>query len=164
MLSVQRAAFGSEEEADLVRDLIDDPSAKPFVSLLAFHSGRAVGHILFTKAHLEPAAPLSVSILAPLAVVPGFQKMGVGSELIRHGIRVLSESAVDLVFVLGYPEYYSRHGFKPAETLGFNASYPIPEQNADAWMVRALSPGAIGAYEGKVICADVLNNPAYWRE
>lgn len=164
VLSVERAAFKSADEANLVRNLFNDPSAKPLLSLLAFHAGRAVGHILFTKARLQPETPLSITILAPLAVVPDFQNKGVGSELIEHGFKILSESAVDLVFVLGYPDYYSRHGFKPAGKLGFDAPYPIPEKNADAWMVHALNRDAIKAFSGTVICADTLDKPGYWHE
>ena len=164
VLFVERAAFGSDEEANLVRDLLGDDSAKPIVSLLAFQENRAVGHILFTKARLESKAPLSISILAPLAVVPDAQKQGVGGELIEYGLQVLLESGVDLVFVLGHPKYYPRYGFKPAGNLGFDTPYPIPDKNADAWMVRALRPEVIGTFSGKVICADKMNNPKYWRE
>jgi len=164
VLSVERAAFGSDDGANLVRELIGDASAEPFVSLLAFQDGRAVGHILFTKAYLEPETPLSLSILAPLAVVPDAQKKGIGGKLIKYGLQVLSESGVDLVFVLGYPEYYPRYGFEPAGRLGFDATYSLPEKNADAWMVLALSPDVIGAFRGKVICADKLNKPEYWCE
>ena len=162
--SVERAAFGSDEEASLVRNLLADPSAKPLVSLLAFIDDQAVGHILFTQARLEPKSTLSVSILAPLAVVPDVQKQGVGGELIKTGLKILADSGKDLVFVLGHPSYYPRHGFKPAGVLGFEASYPIPEKNADAWMVIALKQNVIGAYTGKVICADALDKPEYWRE
>lgn len=166
ILSVERAAFGSNEEADLVSGLLDDVSAKPLLSLLAFRENRATGHILFTRAVLtpEPQVSLKASILAPLAVMPEDQKQGVGGKLIERGLDVLSDAGVDLVFVLGYPDYYTRHGFEPAGVLGFDATYPIPPKNVDAWMVRALRPGAIGRYGGRVICADVLNKPAYWRE
>ena len=67
VLSVERAAFASDEEAKLVSDLIGDESAKPIVSLLAMENDQAVGHIMFTKAWLEPKAPPSIAILAPLA-------------------------------------------------------------------------------------------------
>lgn len=164
VLSVERAAFGSDEEANLVDDLLNDPTARPLISLLALQNDRPVGHILFTTGRLEPKASLSISILAPLAVVPDSQEQGIGGKLVEYGLRVLSRSAVDLVFVLGYPEYYQRYGFRPAGILGFDAPYPIPERNADAWMVRALQPGAIGTFGGKVICADTLNKPEYWRE
>lgn len=164
VLSVERAAFGEEDEARLVQDLLEDDSAKPIVSLLAMQENKAVGHILFTKAQVESKNHLAISILAPLAVIPEFQKQGIGGKLIEHGLQLLSELSIDLVFVLGYPEYYPRHGFKPAGKLGFDAPYPIPEKNSDAWMVRGLRPGIIGTFDGKVICADKLNRLEYWRE
>ncbi len=164
VLSVEHAAFGSDECAELVQKLLGDDSAKPIVSLLAFQENKAVGHILFSKARLEPNAPLSISILGPLAVVPNAQKQGIGGKLIENGLNIWSKSGVDLVFVLGHPTYYPRHGFKPAGNLGFEPSYPIPEKNADAWMVQELRPGVIGNFRGKVICADSLNEPQYWRE
>ncbi len=97
-------------------------------------------------------------------MIPDNQKQGVGGELVRQGLQVLLESGVDLVFVLGYPEYYSRHGFRPAGRFGFDATYPIPEKNADAWMVKALRPGVIDAFSGRVVCAATLDKPEYWRE
>ncbi|MGQ4650530.1 GNAT family N-acetyltransferase [Lyngbya aestuarii] len=163
VLSVERAAFGHEQEADLVRELLEDPSANPLVSLLAFKDDRAVGHILFTTARLtNNQNTASLAILAPLAVVPEAQKQGIGGKLIERGLQLLSTSGVDLVFVLGHPEYYRRHGFKPAASLGFETPYPIPEKQVDAWMVQALRPDIIGSVRGKIICADALNKPEYW--
>ncbi|MDJ0553179.1 MAG: N-acetyltransferase [Microcoleaceae cyanobacterium MO_207.B10] len=164
VLSIERAAFGSGDGAEIVQTLLGDDSAKPIVSLLAFQENKAVGHILFSRASLKPDAPLSISILGPLAVLPDFQKQGIGGKLIEKGLDILSTSGVDVVFVLGHPTYYPRHGFKPAGILGFEPSYPIPEKNADAWMVQELSPGIIGNFRGKVICADSLDDPKYWRE
>ena len=164
ILAVERAAFGSEDEAGLVSDLLKDPSARPCFSLLALHEDRAVGHILFTRATIGGAPELSASILAPLAVMPEAQKQGVGGELVRYGLQLLSKSGVDLVFVLGHPEYYPRQGFQPAGPLGFAAPYPIPEENSAAWMVQALRPGVVGQYSGIVVCAQKLDRPEYWRE
>ena len=164
VLSIERAAFGSDEEATLVENLLGDQSAQPILSLLAFQDNQAVGHILFTKAHLEPKAALSISLLAPLAVIPEFQRRGIGGKLLEHGLQALSATGVDLVFVLGHPQYYPRHGFKPAGQVGFDAPFPIPEKDADAWMVKALRPGKIGSFSGTVICADMINKPEYWHE
>ncbi|MEM9906528.1 MAG: N-acetyltransferase [Cyanobacteria bacterium P01_D01_bin.44] len=171
VLFVERAAFGHDDEADLVRALLKDPSAQPVLSLLVFQDDRAVGHILFTTAHLtaiqtttSPQTTISIAILAPLAVVPDVQRQGIGGQLIESGLQLLSKSGIDLVFVLGHPTYYPRHGFQPAGQLGFEAPYPIPAEHADAWMVQALRPNLIGTVAGKVVCADVLNNPEYWRE
>ena len=162
--SVECDAFGEEDEAILVRDLIADPSAAPALSLLAFYGERAIGHILFTKLSIEPETPLSLYILAPLAVIPEFQKQGIGGKLVEEGLRHLKEMEVDLVFVLGHPDYYPHHGFAPAGKQGFEAPYPIPEIHAGAWMVQELRDDVIGTFSGKIRCADTMMRPEYWRE
>ncbi len=164
VLFVERAAFGQDDEAELVRNLLHDRSAKPLLSLLAFQDEQPVGHILFTKASLTTAPNLAIAILAPLAVVPEAQRQGIGAQLIETGLERLARSGVELVFLAGYPEYYSRRGFQPASNLGFEPPYPMPEQYPDAWMVRELRTGAIASVSGQVICADALNQPEYWRE
>jgi putative acetyltransferase len=165
VLSVERLAFGYDKEAELVRDLLDDPSARPVLSLLAFKQDRAVGHILFTAARLAGATdPVPLALLAPLAVVPDAQKQGIGGQLIEHGLKLLSGAGTGLVFVLGHAAYYPRFGFRPAGPCGFEAPYPIPDEHAEAWMVQALVPGLLGRLRGRVVCADALQRPEHWRE
>lgn len=166
VLFIEREAFGHGKEAGLVKELLNDPTAKPVLSLLAFENDRPVGHILFTRIRLSGAKEeTSMSILAPLAVLPDSQNQGIGGRLIDEGLRLLADSGVELVFVLGHPKYYPRHGFtQPAGALGFEAPYPIPDEHADAWMVRELRPNVIGRVSGKVECADMLQKPEHWRE
>jgi putative acetyltransferase len=162
---VEKEAFGTDKEAKLVMDLMNDPSARPLCSLLAFDNERAVGHILFTAARLEVSPNDAViSLLAPLAVIPGYQKQGLGGALIQRGLQHLTDAGVDLVFVLGHPGYYPRYGFNPAGARGFEAPYPIPPEHAEAWMVQQLRPGVIGSVSGTVRCADMLDKPEHWRE
>ncbi|MEA5470698.1 N-acetyltransferase [Spirulina sp. 06S082] len=164
VLLVERLAFGEEAEAELVKNMMHDRSAKPLLSLIALQNEQPVGHILFTKAHLTTDANIAIAILAPLAVVPDAQNQGIGGKLIQEGVERLGRSGVELVFLAGYPAYYSRHGFQPASNLGFEPTYPTPKEYPDAWMVRELRPGAIASFSGKVICCDALNKPEYWRE
>ncbi|MFC2162853.1 GNAT family N-acetyltransferase [Candidatus Altiarchaeota archaeon] len=166
ILKVEKAAFKEEAEVivKLVKDLLEDTSAQPILSLLALDEDKPAGHILFTSVHLECHDDVDAMLLAPLAVAPEMQKQGVGGLLILEGLRILKERGVELVFVLGYPDYYTRHGFAPAFPHGYTAPYPIPEENHDAWMIQELSPGAVKRYEGKIICAEKLDKPKYWRE
>jgi len=165
ILSIEQEAFSSNKEADLVREMLIDPSAKPLLSLIAIIENQAVGHILFTKARLlDNPKEISISFLAPLAIIPKYQKQGVGKKLIKKGLELLSKSGIDIVFVVGHPKYYPKHGFTTASQLGFIPTYPIPEEVADAWMVQALHPDVIGTVSGKVICCDALNKPEHWRE
>lgn len=165
VLSVESQAFGSDEESELVNNLLRDPSAAPLLSLIALTDEQPVGHILFTKARLtDTDNSVRAVILAPLAVIPKEQGNGVGGKLIEKGLSLLSKSGVELVFVLGDPKYYSRHKFRPAGPLGFDASYPLPQEYVDmgAWMVQELRVGVIARASGKVICADALARPEYW--
>ncbi len=168
ILDVQRSAFGPEEGpeiADLVHALLHDATAAPILSLFAVRDNEPIGHVLFTGARLlgdGPAPP--AAILAPLAVVPHEQRRGVGGQLVREGLKRLTEMGIGLVFVLGHPEYYPRHGFRPAGVRGFEAPYPIASEHADAWMVLERRPGLIGRVRGKVLCADALNQPQHWQE
>jgi predicted N-acetyltransferase YhbS len=155
----------------LVDDLLIDPTAQPCLSLVAeLHDegddklgDRIVGHILFSAVQIQGDKNRTKSmILAPLAVHPDRQNQGIGGQLIQAGLEQLTTAGVELVFVLGYPEYYQRHGFAPAGTQGFEATYPIAPEQADAWMVQALRPGVLGQVQGRVLCATALDHPMHW--
>lgn len=163
---VEKNAFGFEKEAILTAELLGDKTAKPIISLLAFHENKAIGHILFTRAYINDTEhqPL-IHILAPLAVIPEYQKKGIGGLLINEGLKRLKKIGSDMVFVLGHIEYYPKFGFIPnAQKLGYSAPFPIPEKYANAWMVQTLNPNGFIINRGKVICADRLNKPEHWRE
>jgi putative acetyltransferase len=98
---------------------------------------------------------VQVAVLSPVAVLPPYQGRGVGSALIRHGLRLLGDGGVPAVFLEGPPQYYSRLGLEPAVALGFRKpSLRIPD--AAFQVVR------LGRYEswmtGTVVYSDV-----FWR-
>ena len=166
--TVHIQAFGQAEGpeiAKLVKDLFEDETAFPLLSLVAVENSKVVGHVLYTKAIItKTTKSISAQILAPLAILPEAQSQGIGAQLVRNGLKQLKESGVELVFVLGHPEYYPRFGFITAGVVGFEAPYPIPEENAAAWMVQELNEGTIGSVKGSVQCSKVLNQPQHWRE
>jgi putative acetyltransferase len=154
--SIHRAAFGGEHGgtvARLVEDLRhDDPAV---LSLVAERDGKVVGHIMLSQALLDaPRRLVTVRTLSPLGVVPGWQRSGVGTALIRAGLRRLDESGVPLVFLEGDPGYYSRAGFEAAGEHGFRKpSLRIPDQ---AFQVMKLS-----AYEAWMTGTFVYSN-TFW--
>ena len=166
ILLVEKAAFVKDEEAKLTAELLEDPSARPFISLLARKNNKPVGHILFTKARIEGYQKSEhVSLLAPLAVVPEYQEQGIGGMLIKEGIHRLKDNGVEMVFVLGHPDYYRKYGFVPdAGSFGFDPPFPISQRNAEAWMVQALTMQGLSKSVGKFVPADSINKPKYWKE
>ena len=128
ILAIHRSAFGDDEGpviANLVEEMLADPTGKPIFSLIAERGGDLVGHVLFTSATLDPNGKVSAQILAPLAVTRDQHGQGTGSRLVKDGFAHLESAGVELVFVLGYPNYYSKFGFAPAGARGFQAPYPI---------------------------------------
>lgn len=104
-------AFGYDKEARLAEQLLDDPAAEPRISLLAFHSGKPVAHILFTRSSFRGRdEPGMIHILASLAVMREYQRQGVGGVLIREGLKRLKAMGALAVFVLGHKEYYPKYG------------------------------------------------------
>lgn len=162
VLNVQRSAFGSEEEAELVRNLLEDPSAEPILSLLALLENQPVGHIIFSRAVLDPPAVGERRILGPLAVIPSYQKKGIGGRLVERGLEILKEQGVDWVFVLGHETYYPRFGFSPAQKQGFQPPFPFPGEITNAWMAMSLTSTEPSTYWGVVIPSDTFNQHRYW--
>ena len=167
ILTVERLAFKRDSEVDLTEALLKDKSAEPLLSLLAYHKSKAVGHILFTRCYVDEmntAQPL-FHILAPLAVIPEYQKMGLGGLLINEGHKLLKEMGSLMVFVLGHIEYYPRHGYiNDATQFGYSPTYPIPEKVKDAWMVQSLTEEEFPIKKGRILCCEELNRPEHWRE
>jgi len=144
--SVNESAFGGAREADLV-DVLRDV-ASPFVSLVAVEDDQVVGHILFSPVSVETeGGGFGALALAPMAVLPGYQKRGIGSRLVREGLKECGRLGHRIVFVLGHAEYYPRFGFTPAREKGLTCEYPVPDE---VFMVAELEPGVLRGRRGLV--------------
>ena len=142
---VNTRAFGRPDEAAIVDALRGAAGAVSLVSVLG---DRLVGHILFTPVRIEGIETTHPAVgLAPLAVLPDFQKQGIGSALIRAGLDSCRSLGYGVVVVLGHPEYYPRFGFVPASTAGLGCEFPVP---SEAFMLLELQPGALGEARGIV--------------
>jgi putative acetyltransferase len=148
---VNELAFGQQEEAALVDALRG--AADPHVSLVATDGGEIVGHIFFSPVTIEPddSTPADSAFapmgLAPMAVLPEYQRRGVGSALVRAGLEECRRAGYKVVVVLGHAEYYPRFGFRPAGGAGLRSEYPVPDE---VFMVAELEPGALAGRRGLV--------------
>lgn len=128
--AVVDAAFPGGLEAKLVDSLRG--SNEHALSLVAVSGREVVGHVSFSPTTVD-GVPFGVG-LAPVAVLPQYQRRGIGGALIRAGLKELEARGVPVVFVLGEPEYYSRFGFAPAARYGFECVYG----GGDAFQLLAL--------------------------
>ncbi|NIQ92198.1 MAG: N-acetyltransferase [Deltaproteobacteria bacterium] len=141
---VNKRAFGQLLEADLVDRL--RRNCKDLLSLVAVAGNEIVGHILFSSVTVEGEETTAKGMaLAPMAVLPEYQRQGIGSKLVRAGIARLVSSNCAFVIVLGHADYYPRFGFEPAHSYGVRCEWEVPD---DAFMILVLNESVMQGISG----------------
>ncbi|WP_343208696.1 N-acetyltransferase [Anaerolentibacter hominis] len=120
------AEHKSGTEQDLVTALRQSGRFIPELALVAEKDGMIVGYALFTRMKVGDVPALT---LAPLAVLPGYQRQGVGTRLIEEGHRIAAKLGFELSVLVGSEHYYPRMGYRPGRELGLTSSLDLPDQN-----------------------------------
>ena len=142
--SVNELAFGQSEEADLVDSL--RKGCHNLVSLVAESANQIVGHILFSPAFIEcDGGTMAGMALGPMAVLPEFQRQGIGSQLVHAGLDQPEVASSPFVIVLGHPEYYPRFGFEPARKYRVRSTWEVPD---DVFMILVGDAASLGGQGG----------------
>lgn len=142
---VNTRAFGQPAEADLVDTL--RKTCPEGVSFVAECEDKVVGHILFTPAVIEAEEKEIWGMgLAPMSVLPEFQRQGIGSKLVQAGLDEMRKIRQPFVIVLGHPEYYPRFGFIRASRYGIVSQYDnVPDET---FMILVLDEAALKGVSG----------------
>lgn len=136
--------FSQQTEHRIVRALRDSGALR--LSLVATVGEEVVGHVGFSSVTID-GLDRGWWGLGPLSVAPAQQRCGIGSALVRSGLRRLGERQMPGCVVLGDPAYYARFGFAP--TAGLRLPGPPPDHFM-AW-----------AREGPVPEGEVAYHPAF---
>ena len=104
----EKAEHSDGKEQELVIELRKSNSFIPELSLVALEENKIVGYILFTKIKIGNSTELA---LAPLAVLPKYQRKGIGTKLIKEGHKIAKQLNYNYSVVLGNNKYYSRLGY-----------------------------------------------------
>ena len=142
--------ISDHNEGKLVDELRKAPTFIDELSLVAELDGQVVGHILFTPIIIDNGQLQFQSlVLAPVSVLPEFQKMGIGGQLIRAGHQKAKELGFQSAVLLGHPEYYPRFGYKPASGWGIKTHFELPSD--DVFMAIELTENALSGVSGTVV-------------
>lgn len=144
--SVVKSAFSNAEHADgneqdLVNELRKSDAFIPELSLVAEMNGIIAGHIMFTKASVGES---TVLVLAPLSVLPEYQRQGIGMALMQEGHRAAGKMGYTYSVVLGSERYYPKAGYLPAEKFGIRPPLEVPSENFMAYRLKTGVPDICG--------------------
>jgi putative acetyltransferase len=112
VLSVEREAFGEDEEAKIVGTIHDLDGS---FGLVAEEDGAVVGHVQLSRAWIGSDPALS---LGPIGVLRARQGRGIGSALVEAALEAARERREIAVILLGSQGFYPRFGFLPGSTFG----------------------------------------------
>ena len=143
---VNLRAFEQSDEGNIV-DALRAAGALT-ISLVALHDDQIVGHIAFSPVTIESEDGSFTALgLGPMAVLPEHQNEGIGSQLVKAGLKECLRLGHEIVVVIGHPEYYPRFGFVPAGPSGIKWEHEVYE---DAFMFIELNSGALAGRTGVV--------------
>ena len=80
------------------------------LSLVAEVEGRVIGHIAFSPVSISDGTRNWYG-LGPIAVLPAYQRQGVGKALIGEGLARLKAMDAQGCCLVGHPNYYRKFGF-----------------------------------------------------
>lgn len=140
----ETAEHSDENEQDLVVALRKSKNFIPELSLVAIQDKKIVGYILFTKINIGKYKELA---LAPLAILPEYQKQGIGKKLIERGHEIAKGLGFHYSVVLGSERYYPKFGYVPASQYGIKAPFEVLDENFMAIKLNDFDKEIVGTVE-----------------
>ncbi|GAA3198214.1 GNAT family N-acetyltransferase [Lentilactobacillus kefiri] len=146
--SFAKTPNGYRDESELVEKIREDKTYKKRLEVVAENNNQIVGHGLLSEIKVVNGKQNHVGLcLAPLSVLPSFQKSGVGTAIINE----LDNRAIRLgyrfVSVTGWPDYYSKFKYKKASSYHIQPPFPVPD---DVFMIKPLINGGLDGVSGTV--------------
>lgn len=140
--------YSDGDEQLLVERLRKSDSFIPELSLVAEIDKNIVGYILLTKLKIiDGEKEYATLSLAPVAVLPGYQKMGVGKKLILEAHKRAVDLGHESVILVGHENYYPKFGYKLAKSFNLTFPFEAPDINC---MVIELKENALHGIKGMV--------------
>ena len=130
------------EEHYLAHILRSHKDLIPELDLVAELDGKIIGNVMYTISHLtdENGKDKEILTFGPLAVLPEFQRMGVGKALLERSFDIARSLGYDVIVIFGHPGNYVSRGFISCKKLNICLEGDI---FPTAMLVKELKEGAL---------------------
>lgn len=148
------AAFAGQKYSDgsehfLVERLRKSNAFIPELSLVAVADEVVIGHILLTKVNIvNDSASFGALTLAPVSVLPEYQRKGIGGQLINAAHSIAKDLGYQSVVLLGHAEYYPRFGYRKCSDFSISLPFGSADENC---MIIELASDALQGVSGEVV-------------
>ena len=154
---INRIAFGRDIESGIVEKIRHSENFIPELSLVAIKDGLPVGHAIFSRIRIKKEDGEAEALtLGPIAVLPEFQRQGIGSLLVSEGMEKARSLGFGAIVLVGHPDYYPRFGFVQARGRGLEIFLKVKVPD-EAFMVYEIEKGFLGV-------TGVVEFPDYFNE
>ena len=144
----KKEPFSDHKEQFLVERLRESKAFIPELSLVAEIDGKIVGHTLVSKIKIKNELNEFDSLaLAPVSVLPEFQKRGIGGKLITEAHEKAKKLGHKSIVLLGHEKYYPKFGYEQADKYGIKLPFEVPKENC---MVIELTENGLNGVSGTV--------------
>ena len=136
------------DEHYLLHIMRNTPNFIPELDYVAISEGKIVGVVVFLKSFIlvDDGSKQEVLSMGPIAVLPQYQRMGVGRKLIAHTRNLAFQMGYRAILLCGEPDYYSKVGFVAADRFGIRTA---DNKFFVALHVCSLYPGALEGISGR---------------
>ena len=145
---VRRAFVDEPHVVGMVSAIRQSSRYRSGLAFVARADGQIVGFVMLSGTDLmdDDGTCRDILTLTPLAVLPEFQRRGIGSALVGAAIAEADRRREPVVVLEGDPGYYSRLGFRFAPDYGIHIDLPdwAPAEAAQVYPLSSYDPQVRG--------------------
>lgn len=150
-----KLVFEPDGVSQLIKNMRDSDIYIPELSRVARINDSIIGIIMYTKGEIVRGRKhIPVIVLSSLAVLPNYQGLGVGAELIANSFDKARRMEFDSVLTFGEDDYFTKFGFQAADEFGITTSLEIPK---DEFLAIELKENALNDARGNLKNHPIFN-------
>lgn len=137
-------------EKALVKDIREGRFYIPELDLVVEENGAIIGHFILSKFPICKQNETQVLLLSPVSVATDKQKQGIGTFMIKEGIKLAVDLGFKGIIVEGDWRYYRRFGFKTSTEFNIFASEKNLPPSKENLMAMELCNDGLANITGEV--------------